>query len=156
MINRETRKAAWQAGKTRYFTGQVCKHGHLAERFVSSGGCVQCVSPFKQRKNAFTKDAIPYAPTKLWARATYTAEQLAALEPYLQQCIDAFDRAACPELSPLMHTPPVQTVGYQTAPEGSRTLPSFDSLPSADVTRSPKCKHGVDVGYCTLCDEEHS
>lgn len=26
----------------RYFTGKPCKWGHIAERFVSSGTCVEC------------------------------------------------------------------------------------------------------------------
>ncbi len=30
------------AGLKRYFTGEPCKHGHIAERFVSSCGCVEC------------------------------------------------------------------------------------------------------------------
>ena len=37
-----TRKAAKAAGKTRYFTGKPCKHGHLEERFTSVGRCVVC------------------------------------------------------------------------------------------------------------------
>jgi hypothetical protein len=30
-------------GKTRYFNGVPCKHGHVAERVVASGSCVACV-----------------------------------------------------------------------------------------------------------------
>jgi 5-methylcytosine-specific restriction endonuclease McrA len=36
------RKQARESGLKRYFTGNPCKHGHVAERFVSSGGCVAC------------------------------------------------------------------------------------------------------------------
>jgi hypothetical protein len=25
-----------------YFTGVPCKHGHVAERYVGNGGCVEC------------------------------------------------------------------------------------------------------------------
>lgn len=28
---------------TRYSTGEPCKHGHVGERFVSTGACVKCV-----------------------------------------------------------------------------------------------------------------
>jgi len=31
------------APPTRYFTGRPCKHGHIAERFISSGACVECI-----------------------------------------------------------------------------------------------------------------
>ena len=33
---------ARQAGFVRYFTGKPCKHGHVAERFVSTRACVEC------------------------------------------------------------------------------------------------------------------
>lgn len=32
-------------GLRRYFTGRVCKRGHLAERYVINGGCVDCLNP---------------------------------------------------------------------------------------------------------------
>lgn len=35
-------------GLTRFFTGARCSHGHLAERYVSSGGCVQCAVDAKR------------------------------------------------------------------------------------------------------------
>jgi hypothetical protein len=37
-----SRKEAQQAGATRYFTGEPCKHGHIAERLVSTRTCVAC------------------------------------------------------------------------------------------------------------------
>ena len=43
--NQEVRHKAVVEGKLRYFTGLPCKHGHVAERWVSTGGCVECVSP---------------------------------------------------------------------------------------------------------------
>ncbi len=30
-------------GRTRYFTGEACPHGHIAERMVSCYGCVSCL-----------------------------------------------------------------------------------------------------------------
>jgi hypothetical protein len=38
------RKAAKEAGMTRYFTGNPCSRGHIAERFVSTKACVVCAS----------------------------------------------------------------------------------------------------------------
>ena len=37
-----TRKEAKELGLKRYFTGKPCKHGHVAERLVSSDGCREC------------------------------------------------------------------------------------------------------------------
>jgi hypothetical protein len=34
--------AAILAGENRYSTGKPCKHGHIAERRVYSGVCVEC------------------------------------------------------------------------------------------------------------------
>src|SRR6516162_8367059 len=36
------RAEARALGLKRYFTGKPCKHGHVAERVVSSPDCVQC------------------------------------------------------------------------------------------------------------------
>jgi 5-methylcytosine-specific restriction endonuclease McrA len=51
----ELRKAAGRAraeaaaaGRTRYFTGQPCKRGHIAERFVATGTCVQCAAEHEE------------------------------------------------------------------------------------------------------------
>jgi hypothetical protein len=40
----ELRQKAAQNGHKRFWTGVPCKHGHLAERFTSNGGCVKCVN----------------------------------------------------------------------------------------------------------------
>ena len=37
-----TREEAKARGAVRYYTGKPCKHGHDAERFVSSRSCVEC------------------------------------------------------------------------------------------------------------------
>jgi len=150
--NKIARHAAWQAGKVRFFTGIPCKHGHIAERFVSSGGCVECVTPYKTRRNAFSKDVAPFTPATLWVRRTYNGQDYAELEKYLQQCIDTFDRAKYPELAPIMHTPPRQPIGYVTAPPGAQELPPLESLPSAARAPTEKCEHGVDAGFCNVCD----
>jgi len=36
------RAAAKAAGKTMYFTGRPCKHGHVAQRQTASGACLEC------------------------------------------------------------------------------------------------------------------
>lgn len=37
-----SREEAREKGLKRYFTGEPCKRGHLAERYVSTGRCVPC------------------------------------------------------------------------------------------------------------------
>jgi len=43
MMNSISRNEAKLQGLFRYYTGKPCKHGHDAQRFVSSRGCVVCV-----------------------------------------------------------------------------------------------------------------
>lgn len=38
-----TRAEAKRLGLKRYFTGNPCPHGHIAERWTSSGACYECV-----------------------------------------------------------------------------------------------------------------
>src|SRR5579872_2342906 len=37
-----TRAQARADGLTHYFTGKPCKSGHVAERYLSNGSCVDC------------------------------------------------------------------------------------------------------------------
>ena len=38
-----TARQAYDAGETRYFTGKPCVHGHVAERMVRNGVCIECL-----------------------------------------------------------------------------------------------------------------
>jgi hypothetical protein len=42
MMELISKKDAILLGKSRYFTGKLCKHGHLCEKFVSNSGCYEC------------------------------------------------------------------------------------------------------------------
>jgi len=49
----ECRREAILAGATRYSSGQPCRNGHMAERYVSTGECIECLKkhvPTKERK----------------------------------------------------------------------------------------------------------
>lgn len=37
-----SRKQAHELGRKRFYTGRPCLNGHLAQRFVTTGGCVAC------------------------------------------------------------------------------------------------------------------
>ena len=41
-IHIETRRQAFRAGRSKYYTGKPCKRGHSAPRYVSSGVCCEC------------------------------------------------------------------------------------------------------------------
>jgi len=85
-----SRKAAFAQGLVRYFTGTPCKQGHIAERYVSTGSCIECHNPFKLRRHPTRVDLQPYACAKLWVPVGTTPEQFERLASYLQTCIDTF------------------------------------------------------------------
>jgi hypothetical protein len=85
-----SREAAYTQGLTRFYTGKPCKQGHIAQRYVSGGACVDCMGKFAPRRHPFRKDLAAYVCPKLWVPVNTTPEQFAALETYLATCIDAF------------------------------------------------------------------
>ena len=50
-----SRKEAKEKGLTRYFTGKPCKHGHIADRWVSGGGCSECKRLKAEKKAEYDK-----------------------------------------------------------------------------------------------------
>lgn len=90
-----SRQAAYQLGSRRFYTGEACRNGHISERYVSNGACVGCLNgAFKFRKNAFSHELVPFASTRLWMPRSLQAEQLPALDRYLQTCIMEFSKHA--------------------------------------------------------------
>jgi hypothetical protein len=45
-----TRKEALEQGSTRYFTGEPCGRGHVAERYTARGNCVECQEEARRRE----------------------------------------------------------------------------------------------------------
>src|ERR1700693_1453229 len=43
MTRPKTKGEAIALGVKTFFTGRACKHGHIAERHVSSGSCIECI-----------------------------------------------------------------------------------------------------------------
>lgn len=58
-----TRVEAKRRGMSRYFTGKPCKRGHVAERNVSSWGCVECAT-IQSRDWTQRHGHRPYCPTR--------------------------------------------------------------------------------------------
>lgn len=74
-----TRKEAREAGRKRYFTGQPCTHGHVAERLEVNGSCCECTRlkrltayhaniEEERRKQKIRRDSDPNLAAKKWAR----------------------------------------------------------------------------------------
>lgn len=89
-----TRKEALQHGKTTYFTGKPCGRGHIAERYASTGQCVECV---KEAARAYRKELAPArVPFTVTATTRYEdeaarIERMAADD--LEDKLSALDRA---------------------------------------------------------------
>jgi len=87
-----SRADAKEQGLKRYFTGKECPHGHVAERIVSNGYCVQCSKinsleyiknnkeKAKQTRQAYLKRN-PEKKAK-WGKAYYEANK----EKILERC----------------------------------------------------------------------
>lgn len=58
MISRNDAKTV---GLKRFFTGRPCKNGHLAERFVSTGTCVECAKNAVQSHRLRFRSSLPWS-----------------------------------------------------------------------------------------------
>ena len=59
MLNAISKSEAKAKGLQLYFTGKVCRAGHLAERYVSTSNCVECAKAYSRAKNAHLRDNHP-------------------------------------------------------------------------------------------------
>ncbi len=70
-----TRADALATGRTQYFTGKPCKHGHLSPRMTANRTCIECLA----RTTAAWKAANPETRNAAWAPwASKNAEYLRA------------------------------------------------------------------------------
>jgi hypothetical protein len=65
-------RAAFDLGKTRYFSGSPCKLGHIAERMISNGCCCDCM---KERRNRNREKNYQYVKAWRMANPGKLAEQ---------------------------------------------------------------------------------
>ncbi len=52
-----SREEASAAGFKRFFIGERCKRGHIAERRVSTGRCIECLGTGRNRPLVMAKPA---------------------------------------------------------------------------------------------------
>lgn len=57
VMKKAERSDARNSGRPRYFTGQPCPKGHVAERYASKGSCVECTRIARQRQNSDVANA---------------------------------------------------------------------------------------------------
>ena len=59
----QPRRDAAQNGQSKYYTGHLCKRGHISRRYTSSGLCVSCMSlrsrRFREDKAAANNGLVP-------------------------------------------------------------------------------------------------
>jgi hypothetical protein len=54
-----TRSEAFEDGRNTYFTGRACKNGHVAERYVRNGSCMECIRcTARSYRNGFSQSRI--------------------------------------------------------------------------------------------------
>ena len=67
-----TRKAALAGRLRHYFTGELCRNGHIAERYTVNWHCVECTAESQRRRLNLPK---PVAVNREWAE-TFANTQL--------------------------------------------------------------------------------
>lgn len=92
MTQTEMKLAAAARGEGRFNTGVPCKHGHLSDRYTSTGACIECLNPRLTRPRVtrdvrFISRSIPFAIDR---RIATSATYLGQLDAYLQACTQAF------------------------------------------------------------------
>lgn len=59
----KTRLEAFNNGESRFYTGVVCRNGHLSERYTSTGQCIDCLRSWQvPRRSKLYKGNNVYFP----------------------------------------------------------------------------------------------
>ena len=71
-MNLISRKSAKQRGFSLYFTGKLCKNGHISQRRVSNSACCQCESEYNSQYSQQHKEKRREHNRKYWKRKFHT------------------------------------------------------------------------------------
>ena len=118
-----SRDEALQAGRKRYFTGLPCRRGHLAERYTSMGGCVECVN----RRTPFSVATthLPMRPMFFSNAATASEAQAAfrfmEINRWHDQAVQAVRADPALKLQLLAQYTGVQRLGMEAADRARAT-----------------------------------
>ena len=86
--NRELRMAAAALGKKTYSTGEPCKHGHNAERYVINGGCTACINGIRtMAPNPVTKTLVPWQPGAVHVPHDMLPQLRDVLNDHIAECV---------------------------------------------------------------------
>jgi hypothetical protein len=87
-----SREQAAALGRKTFYTGQPCKHGHVAPRYVTNAGCLDCVSKWRKAgaKNPYSHDLVPWMDGPLWRSKRLNDAQTKGLKEFVQRAIDAY------------------------------------------------------------------
>lgn len=106
-------------GMNKFFTGVQCKHGHISQRYVTTGACLSCLRPAIRRvetgylPNAWRPD--------IWMRRPMSPHEVQELRRLLQHWVET--TVASWDKDPLPIPAPVQSVKVEYQhPEGGWTL----------------------------------
>ena len=89
MVER-TREQAIAPGWKRYYTGRPCRKGHLSERYVNGGACIQCIRPDYPLKVGRTAGVLRYRPELVPCPPHVPVEEVQAFTHYLREAAYTF------------------------------------------------------------------
>jgi hypothetical protein len=101
MLEPITKDEAKAKGLRFYFTGRVCRRGHVAQRYVSTGNCQECAIPYsKAHREANPERCAEYhLRARLAKKYGLTIEEytamLTAQNNLCDACHDPFPSAPC-------------------------------------------------------------
>jgi hypothetical protein len=99
-MNISSRKEARQAGKTYYFTGLLCKYGHLCERQTSNARCVQCLKEYAVANKDKMRENVRRCEQKNLDKKRLRINQWSKNNPHRKSSNEARRRAAMMRRTP--------------------------------------------------------
>lgn len=91
----DLRMAARASGDLFYSTGYPCKRGHIAKRYASTGGCVECVRPGAGQRALSRDQARVVTRVAFWALIPVATsdDDVVALKRYLATCMQQWEKS---------------------------------------------------------------
>lgn len=140
-----SRKEAKELGRTRFFTGVPCKRGHVAERVVSNGACIECqrlhAAAYSARYRAARPEKVKEAQAAWRERNPEYFRAWRAANRARNQAVQNAWRAANPEKSRAL------VLNYQSR---KRKAPGRHT--AADIERIREEQRGM----CRVCSADLS
>lgn len=85
-----SRKDAHASGRRKYFSGVPCKKGHVAERYVTTNGCVACLGSYKKLPVGPSRELRPFVPAMVFVPDDMLPQLQDALNDHLMQATIAW------------------------------------------------------------------